>query len=554
MNQVSDDLFLAHTNPTYTFDELLQMIQSFHGHVAPGVIMGAVMVDMALQHMQSDILYDTTCETFNCLPDAIQLLTPCTIGNGWLRVFDFGRFALSVYDKFKGNGFRVYVDSDKLKNWPEINSWFFKLKPKKEQDSKQLFTDIKNAAMNLYQVKPIQMHPQYLVKRSLGKITVCRVCHEAYPQKHGNICKSCQGDTPYLTSEQPVKDIFDFSNELTKIPVSQSEGLKAIHDMTQIIPGKSKGPAIKRGHTITVGDICRLQQMGRQYIYDDDTHVSDNHIHENDVAQAFASRMAGEGIKYDDLPHEGKIDFISDRDGLLVVDTVRLESFNHVPGVMCATRKSFSVVQKDRKLAGTRAIPLYLSKEIFSQAMNVLEQGPLFSVLPLRKAKIGILVTGTEVFQGLIKDQFIPIISTKIAKFGCSIIQSLIVPDDREIIKESIENIVQAGADLIITTAGLSVDPDDITRLGLTDAGASNILYGMPVLPGAMTLLANIDQVQVIGVPACALYFPTTSFDLLLPRLLAGLQITRADIAALGHGAFCWGCKKCTFPKCNFGK
>jgi len=546
--------FLSHTNPTYSFNELLERIQSFHGHVAPGVIMGAIMVDMALKQLPSNILYDATCETFNCLPDAIQLLTPCTIGNGWLRVYDFGRFALSLYDKFQGNGVRIHVDTKKISQWPEINSWFYKQKPKKDQDSKKLFEEIRDADQDLYQATPIQMHPKHLEKRSLGEISVCSICNEAYPKKHGNICKSCQGDSPYLIAEQPIKDIYDYTTALKKVPVSQSAGMKAIHDMTQIIPGHSKGAAIKRGQTITVGDICRLQQMGRQYIYDDTQPQPKDHIHENEVARTFAPLMAGEGVIYDDIPHEGKIDFIADRNGLLMVDTSKLESFNRISGVMCATRKKYSIVQKGRKLAGTRAIPLYLSQKNFMKAKDILDNGPILKVLPLRNAKIGILVTGTEVFQGLIKDQFIPIISTKVAKLGCTIVKALIVPDDRKIIKQSIDKIRKSGADLIITTAGLSVDPDDVTRLGLTDAGAVNILYGMPILPGAMTLLANIENVQVIGVPACALFYPTTSFDLLLPRLLAGITVTREHLAHLGHGAFCWGCKKCTFPKCNFGK
>ncbi|MBF0451416.1 MAG: trehalose-binding protein [Candidatus Magnetomorum sp.] len=555
ISEQADLLFLSHTTPAYSFDEYLDLVKSFHGHVAPGLVMGGVMVDLALKELPQHILFDACCETYNCLPDAIQLLTPCTIGNGWLKLFDFGRFAISLFDKYQGDGVRISVDFQKLDCWNEIKSWFLKLKPKKDQDSERLLEEIRQAGHDLYQIDLVHMHSEQLIKRSLGKISICSVCKEPYPAKHGKICRSCQGDSPYLTAEQPVKDLYNYTQKLKKVPVNLSEGMKAIHDMTQIIPGKIKGPAIKRGQSITVGDICRLQQMGRQYIYEESCSEDfTDHIHENEVARTFADVMAGDGVIYDDEPHEGKIDFIAQRDGLLIVDKSRLESFNLVQGVMCATRKSYSIVQKDRKLGGTRAIPLYLPETEFLQAMTILDGQPLLKVLPLRKAKIGILVTGTEVFQGLINDQFIPIITAKTIKLGCTIIKSIIVPDERKDIQNSIDELIQSGADLIITTAGLSVDPDDVTRLGLEDAGATSILYGIPVLPGAMTLLANIGHVQIIGVPACALFFPTTSFDLLLPRLLAGIRITRKDLAQLGHGAFCWGCKKCTFPKCNFGK
>jgi len=167
---------------------------------------------------------------------------------------------------------------------------------------------------------------------------------------------------------------------------------------------------------------------------------------------------------------------------------------------------------------------------------------------------VGILVTGTEVFNGLVEDKFIPIISNKAQKYGCKVVKGLILPDDRQAISRGVRELLDAGADLLITTAGLSVDPDDVTRQALADAGAKDMLYGTPILPGAMTLLTHIDGVQVIGVPACALYFKTTSLDLLLPRLLAGLDITRRDLARLGHGSFCLACKTCTFPKCPFGK
>jgi len=154
----------------------------------------------------------------------------------------------------------------------------------------------------------------------------------------------------------------------------------------------------------------------------------------------------------------------------------------------------------------------------------------------------------------LVEDRFISIIQNKVEKFGCEVVKSLIVPDDRRDISTGIQELLEAGADLVVTTAGLSVDPDDVTRQGLVDAGAEDLIYGAPILPGAMTLLARIGPVRVIGVPACALYFKRTSFDLILPRLLAGLEISRRDLARLGHGALCLECQTCSFPKCPFGR
>jgi formylmethanofuran dehydrogenase subunit E len=225
-----------------------------------------------------------------------------------------------------------------------------------------------------------------------------------------------------------------------------------------------------------------------------------------------------------------------------------------VSGVMCASRAGYFPVTQGQTLAGTRAIPLFLPRSDFMKALAVLQEGPLFSVLPQRRPRAGILVTGTEVFMGLVEDRFIDIITSKVERLQGQVVKSLIVPDDRQAIREGVAELLEAGIDLLVTTAGLSVDPDDVTRQGLVEAGATDLRYGAPILPGAMTLLARIGTVQVMGVPACALFFKTTSFDLLLPRLLAGLSPNRRDLAKLGHGALCLECPTCTFPRCPFGK
>ena len=539
----------------YEFNEFLRMVESFHGAAAPGVIIGGIMVETARRHFPEEVLYDAVCETRNCLPDAVQLLTPCTTGNGWLRVINMGRFALSLYEKYSGEGVRVCLNPAKVADWTEIKNWYMKLKPKKEQDTTMLLEQIKAAGSDILSWQPIMIRPQFIQKRDRGRMVSCPLCREAYPAKDGGICRACQGESPYLTDSRPEIVGIEVPS-LNLMPLEHAVGYRALHDMTMIIPSISKGPAIEKGQVIGVGDLCRLQQMGRQHLYVmEENRVGPEWVHEDECVLAFARSMSGEGVTFSEPPREGKINLQAARDGLLVVDESRLEMFNLVPGVMCACRQSFSILTQDRIFGGTRAIPLFLSRADFHKAMAVLSDGPLFRVLPLRQPKVGILVTGTEVFMGLVDDKFCTIISTKVEKFGGQVLKSLIVPDTRQAISHGVKELLNYGIDLLVTTAGLSVDPDDVTRQGLVDSGASDILYGAPILPGAMTLLARIGPVQVMGVPACALYFKTTSFDLLLPRLLANLEITRHDLARMANGAFCLDCKVCTFPnKCPFGK
>jgi len=540
--------------PDELFDEFFEATAHFHGYPAPGVILGCYMVEMAKACIPDDILFEAMCETSWCLPDAVQLRTPCTIGNGWMKIFNLGLYAVSLFDKFTGEGVRIFVDGGKLGAFDEIANWLLKLKPKVEQNSERLRQQIRDSHHLICSRETVKVRPEHLIKRSKGPIAICPLCREAYPLKHGEICRQCQGDSPYLNRKTRESKVFD-APVLKSVRIEEAIGQKILHDMTRIVPGEHKGADFKRGQIITGGDICRLQQMGRYNLYVDDTSVdSGKWIHEDEAAEAFASAMAGEGTRPEGGPREGKVNIVADQNGLLLVDTERLYKFNLIPDVMAASRKNYTRIKKDKRIAGTRAIPLYLSREIFNAAMAVLGEKPLFKVQPFKSAKIGILVTGTEIFQGLVKDKFEAVLTGKMLQYECCVIKTIIVPDDPRAITEAVGRLIDAGSEIIITTAGLSVDPEDLTLKGLLDAGARELLYGAAVLPGAMTLLGRIEKVPLIGVPACALFHKTTSFDLLFPRLLADIPITRHDLAELAHGGLCLECQTCSFPKCPFGK
>ena len=540
----------------YSYEHFAELTASFHGSAAPGVILGGIMVQEGIKRLPQGILYDAICETRHCLPDAVQLLTPCTTGNGWLKVLDLGRFALSLFDKFNGQGVRVFIDPERVAAWPEVEKWYMKLAPKKDQDKNLLMFQIREAGPSLLGFEEVRIKSQFLGKRPRGVMVLCPLCKEGYPAGDGGICRACQGEAPY-EEKQPHRRGDDCIQqpELVAVPVEMAVGRHVLHDMTKIIPEAHKGPAFVKDQVVTAGDLCRLHQMGRQRVYlAEENALGPEWVHENEAALAFATAMAGPGVVFSDTPREGKINLMSAIAGLLVVDKARLTTFNLLPGVMCASRHGYSTVAENRVVAGTRAIPLYLPREEFQKAVQLLADGPLFKVLPIRPLDVGVLVTGTEVFLGVVEDRFIPIIQNKVEAYGCRVAKAMVVPDDREAIRRGVEDLLQAGARLVVTTAGLSVDPDDVTRQGLQDAGAVDMRYGAPILPGAMTLLARIGSVPLIGVPACALYHKCTSFDLLLPRLLAGLDITRRDLARMANGALCLECQTCSFPKCGFGK
>ena len=187
----------------HTYDEYIEMIKAFHGHVAPGMVIGGFMVSLANRNLPEGEFFDAICETRACLPDAIQLLTPCTVGNGWLRIVNIGRFALCLFEKYSGNGVRVYVDSSKLDDWPEINTFFYKLKPKKEQDFDALINEAKSAGTSIFGVQKVKIDMNLVKRQHRGVFAVCPSCGEGYPANDGEICLGCRGIAPYLHYRAP---------------------------------------------------------------------------------------------------------------------------------------------------------------------------------------------------------------------------------------------------------------------------------------------------------------------------------------------------------------
>ncbi len=337
------------------------------------------------------------------------------------------------------------------------------------------------------------------------------------------------------------------------IPVEEAVGMVLPHDVTEIVPGGRKGPAFKKGHVIRPEDVEHLKRLGKNRIYI--LELTENDVHENDAARIMARAVAGKGIEYDPNPSEGKINFKAAEDGMLLVDVERLLEFNMLGEVMLATRHCFSLVERGETVAAGRAIPLVVSREVIDKAASIPEPGKgLIEVCPQKVSKGAVVVTGQEVFEGRIKDAFGPAMEKKFSEYGVECIYSAIAPDDVSVIAGHITKAADKGAQVILCTGGMSVDPDDVTRKAIRKAGAGSQVYGAPVIPGAMFMVSRMGDITVLGIPACGMYFKTTVLDLVLPRVLHGLEIGRREIAALGHGGLCLGCKQCRYPVCPFGK
>ena len=340
---------------------------------------------------------------------------------------------------------------------------------------------------------------------------------------------------------------------LKTIDLKDAVGSQLAHDITEIRPGEFKGPAFRRGHTVCEADLCHLQKLGKNQLYVFD--LADDEIHEDEAAVILATALAGDGVFWENGPREGKINLLAERDGLLVVDTAALAAFNLVDEVICATLHSHTLVKRGDLVAGTRAIPLVMKRAPIERAAAIARQnGWVLSVKALRSARVGLVITGNEVYQGLIEDSFAAILTDKVIALGSKVAALDFAPDDAELISKIIRSQLDQGCDLILLSGGMSVDPDDVTRHGIRLAGANELHYGAAVIPGSMFLVAYLGEVPLLGVPACGLYHRITVLDLVLPRILAGERMGRAELAFLGHGGLCKDCPECTYPKCHFGK
>ncbi|MDZ7697546.1 MAG: molybdopterin-binding protein [Deltaproteobacteria bacterium] len=344
-----------------------------------------------------------------------------------------------------------------------------------------------------------------------------------------------------------------FKSSATIIPIDQCVGTVLAHDITEIRPGQFKGPAFKKGYIIKKEDLPHLRRIGKEHLYV--LHLESGKVHEDEAARRLARRLAGEGVSFDPHPSEGKIHLKAAHRGLLKVDVDALTRINLVPDISCSSRHTNTVVEEGEILAGVRAIPLIIDETSLQRAEKVAgdAQG-IFSVKPFSTPLTGLVITGNEVFSGLIEDKFAPIVRKKLAAFDCDLMGIAFTPDKKERIVAEILTFLQKGAQMIVVAGGMSVDPDDVTRAAITEAGAEDVVYGTPVLPGAMFLYGHFDGVPVLGLPACVLFFRATVLDLILPRVLAGEHITRKDLAAMAHGGLCLNCETCRYPRCPFGK
>ncbi len=338
---------------------------------------------------------------------------------------------------------------------------------------------------------------------------------------------------------------------MNTVPIEEAVGMVLPHDLTRIVPGEIKRVEFKKGHIIREQDIEILKSMGKDHIYV--MELNEGYLHENTAASRMASAIGGKSLSIGE-PKEGKAEFKAKTDGIFRVDTEKLYDISDIDGLTISTIHDYTPVKAGKHAASCKITPLVIEESRIEEAERIAGDDGIFRILPFADKKVGFVITGDEVYYGRIKDGFLPVFKEKLEEYGGQFLDVVYCPDEAGKITEAILSLIGRGAQIICTGGGMAVDADDATPDGIRNTGAEIVKYGTGVLPGGVFMMAYLGDIPILGVPACAIFDGRTIFDILYPRVLADIRITRRDIVMLSHGGLCQKCGVCYYPVCPFGK
>lgn len=337
---------------------------------------------------------------------------------------------------------------------------------------------------------------------------------------------------------------------MKKVKVQDAIGMTLCHDITAMVDG-FKGAAFKRGHVITQEDIPKLLDIGKQHVFIWEENAGE--IHEEDAARRLSQMTTVDGAHYGSVS-EGKVQMFADQDGMFRVDKALLAAVNRIGDITITTLPDHYPVKAGDRLASMRIVPLVTEERQIAEAEALCAGKQLYDLRPFKPLKVGIIITGSEIYHGRIKDKFERVARAKLAHYPAEILGVHVCDDELDMIVGAGRALLAEGAELLIFSGGMSVDPDDLTPSAIREMGAEIISYGVPSQPGNMTLVAYLDQAALLGVPGAAISRPTTIFDVLLPQIFCGDPLTKDNLIRLGEGGLCQMCDNCHFPNCTFGR
>lgn len=319
--------------------------------------------------------------------------------------------------------------------------------------------------------------------------------------------------------------------QLKNIPVEQSVGATLVHN----IVGADGRKVFSKGRIVRSEDVEKIRALGMDTLYAGILDPGD--VREDDAAARLAKLAAGDDIEMS-KPSGGRVNFYATQRGFLRVNSDALIRVNGLNGVTLATIARYSILAPKKMIATLKTIGLALPEAILREAEKIArERGAVLSIASVANKKVAVILTGSEKGRARVSETFSPPIRARIEGLGSQVVAEEFVAEEENAIARAIDAVTRAGAQMIILAGETSImDADDITPRGIKRAGGNVELYGAPVEPGNLLLLAYRDRVPIVGAPGCIKSRETNVVDLILPRLLAGERVTRAEVIALADG------------------
>jgi molybdopterin biosynthesis enzyme len=322
---------------------------------------------------------------------------------------------------------------------------------------------------------------------------------------------------------------------LTTLPIADAVG----HILRHNLLDEAGRKALAKGHRLAEADLPRLRALGVEALRVAVLEPGD--VHEDEAARRLAAAVAGPGVTAA-APAASRVNLLAEADGVVDVQVDALRRINSIEGLTVATLPRHALARARTRIATIKIIPFAVPEADLAAAEAIARAaGPVISLAPLRPLPVGVVLVGGVAARDRLGRGVYPAIAGRVRDLGAEVVAVRYVPPEEQAVAEAVAGLRAGGAALLIVAGETSImDRDDVTPAGIRLAGGRIEHYGAPVEPGNLLLLAYLDgpegAVPVVGAPGCVRSRDVNIVDLLLPRLLAGQHVTRADIIELGHG------------------
>ncbi|MGC8644979.1 MAG: molybdopterin-binding protein [Thermoplasmata archaeon] len=317
---------------------------------------------------------------------------------------------------------------------------------------------------------------------------------------------------------------------MRRVKTDRSEGLRLAYDTTIVTPKISR-TLLPKGHVIRREDVPRLKDSGVFEVWVED---GGDEVREDEISAGVAKRISGENVLIKRGKH-GMCTLVAAKPGVITISRGSLRKINEKGSAMVILRRNGTAVSRGEIVGVVDSIPLSLKRRELNSLLSSCEI--VVTVKEFKRRRVGLIVTGTEIFEGRKRDSYRRVIRDKCSRYGWEIIFSRVARDDEDDIKDAMEEAIRNGAEGVIVTGGMSVDATDRTPSAIVSAGAKIIAYGIPVKPTTMTIVAVLRGVPVLGISAGGIHYrKLNSVDMIFTRMMADMVPTRREIADLGDG------------------